>query len=70
MTRTAFISAAPPARLGEHVPFDERGACTCSATEFDYETSADPLALHRQHLAVYLHATGGLLPDCNEDVGP
>jgi hypothetical protein len=111
MTRTAFISAAPPARLGEHVPFDERrvseapaspgvyllyrghrlvyiglaqetirgslrhhlragGACTRSATEFDYETSADPLALHRQYLAVYLHATGGLLPDCNEDVGP
>jgi hypothetical protein len=70
MTRTAFISTAPPARLGEHVPFDERrvyigfaretirgrlrhhlragGACTRSATEFDYESSADPLSRYRR----------------------
>jgi hypothetical protein len=41
------------------------GACTRSATEFDYEASDDPLALYRHYLGVYLHATGGLLPDCN-----
>jgi hypothetical protein len=42
------------------------GPCTHSATEFDYETSADPLALYRHYLAVYLDTTGGLLPDCND----
>lgn len=41
------------------------GACTRSATEFDYEAAADPIALYRHYLGVYLHATGGLLPDCN-----
>jgi hypothetical protein len=52
-------------RLRHHLR--EGGPCTRSATEFDYETSADPLSLYRHYLAVYLHATGGLLPDCNED---
>jgi hypothetical protein len=44
----------------------EGGPCTQSATEFDYEASAEPVALYRHYLAVYLDATGGLLPDCNE----
>lgn len=41
------------------------GACTRSATEFDYETSTDPVSLYRHYLAVYLDATAGQLPDCN-----
>lgn len=41
------------------------GRCTHSATEFDYECAADPIGLYRHYLAVYLDATGGLLPDCN-----
>jgi hypothetical protein len=44
----------------------EGGACTQSATEFDYEVSAEPMALYRHYLSVYLDATGGVLPDCNE----
>jgi hypothetical protein len=44
----------------------EYGSCTHSATEFDYETSAYAPWLYRHYLAVYLEATGGLLPDCNE----
>jgi hypothetical protein len=43
----------------------ERGPCTSLATEFDYEASAVPLPLYRHYVGVYLHATGGLLPDCN-----
>jgi hypothetical protein len=41
------------------------GACTRSATEFDYEASGDAVQLYRHYVAVYLDATGGLLPDCN-----
>jgi hypothetical protein len=53
-------------RLRHHLRGDgER--CTCSATEFDYEASTDPVPLYRHYVAVYLAATGGLLPDCNED---
>lgn len=42
------------------------GPCTRGATEFDYEISDDPVELYRHYLAVYVDATGGLLPDCNE----
>lgn len=43
----------------------ERGRCTGSASEFDYEVSAAPLPLYRHYLGVYLETTAGLLPDCN-----
>jgi hypothetical protein len=43
-----------------------RGPCTERATEFDYETSAYASWLYRHYIAVYLDATGGLLPDCNQ----
>lgn len=52
-------------RLARHLR-GEGGSCTRSATEFDYETSSDPVALYRHYVAVYVDATGGLLPDCNE----
>jgi hypothetical protein len=45
------------------------GACTRTATEFDYETSVDPVALYRHYVAVYLETSGGLLPECNEHDG-
>jgi hypothetical protein len=45
------------------------GPCTHSATQFDYEGAADPLPLYGHYLAVYLEASGGLLPDCNEAGG-
>jgi hypothetical protein len=51
-------------RLRDHLR-GAGGACTRSATEFGYEESADPVSLYRKYLAVYLDATGGLLPDCN-----
>ena len=44
----------------------EGGPCTHGATEFDYESADDPVALYRHYLGVYVEATGGLLPDCNE----
>jgi hypothetical protein len=44
----------------------EAGRCTRAATEFDYEASRQPVPLYRHYLAVYLGATGGVLPDCNE----
>lgn len=55
-------------RLHQHLRGDD-GPCTRSATEFDYESSAEPIALYRHYLAVYFDATGGLLPDCNNDGG-
>lgn len=54
-------------RLRHHLPGG--GTCTRSATEFDYEASANPVALYRHYIAVYLDATGGMLPDCNERNG-
>ena len=45
------------------------GPCTRAATEFDYETSSDPLALYRHYVAVYLETSAGLLPECNEQDG-
>ena len=45
----------------------ERGPCTRAATEFDYEISAYAPWLYRHYVAVYLEATGGLLPDCNNE---
>jgi hypothetical protein len=30
------------------------GPCTRAATEFDYETSSDPVALYRHYVAVYV----------------
>jgi hypothetical protein len=42
------------------------GACTRSATHFDCEASAAPVALYDHYVAVYLDAAGGVLPDCNE----
>jgi hypothetical protein len=62
--------AAAGATIHERLRYHLRGdggPCTRCATEFDYETSADPVALYRHYVAVYLDATGGLLPDCNED---
>jgi hypothetical protein len=44
----------------------EAGTCTHGATEFDYESADDPVALYQYYLGVYVDATGGLLPDCNE----
>jgi hypothetical protein len=41
-------------------------AGTRAATDFDCEASADPLALYQHYLAVYLDATGGVLPECHE----
>jgi hypothetical protein len=52
-------------RLRYHLRGDG-GPCMHSATEFDYETSADPVSLYRHYVAVYVDATGGMLPDCNE----
>lgn len=60
--------AAAGATIRERLRYHLRGAggaCTRSATEFDCEASADPVSLYRHYLGVYLHATGGLLPDCN-----
>ena len=51
-------------RLREHLR-GVRGLCTQSASEFDYEVSAVPMALYRHYLGVYLETTAGLLPDCN-----
>ena len=45
------------------------GPCTRAATEFDYETSAEPLALYRHYVAVYLETSCGVLPECNEKDG-
>jgi hypothetical protein len=53
-------------QLRRHLHGDA-GRCTRSATEFDSEASGDPVPLYRHYVAVYLGATGGLLPDCNED---
>jgi hypothetical protein len=64
--------AAVGATIQERLRYHLRGGggpCTRSATEFDYETSADPVPLYRHYVAVYLDASGGLLPDCNEDAG-
>jgi hypothetical protein len=44
----------------------QRGSCTQSATEFNYEAAQDAVSLYRHYLAVNYGATGGLLPDCNE----
>jgi len=44
----------------------EGGPCTRTATDFDYETSAYASWLYRHYIAIYLEATGGLLPACNE----
>lgn len=62
--------AAGAATIQERLRYHLRGdggRCARSATEFDYETSADPVALYRHYVSVYLDATGGLLPDCNRD---
>jgi hypothetical protein len=45
------------------------GPCTRAATEFDYETSSDPVALYRHYVAVYVDISGGVLPECNEQDG-
>jgi hypothetical protein len=63
--------AAAGASIRERLQHHRRGhggPCTQSATEFDYEASTDPVPLYRHYVAVYLDATGGLMPDCNEDV--
>jgi hypothetical protein len=60
--------AAGDATIRERLRHHLRGAggpCTRSATEFDYEAAADAVQLYRHYLAVYLEATGGVLPDCN-----
>jgi hypothetical protein len=61
----AAAGATIQERLRHHLG-GEGGPCTRSATEFDYETSGDPVPLYHHYLAVYLDATGGLLPDCND----
>ena len=65
--------AAAGATIRERLRYHLRGAggaCTRSATEFDYEASAEPLALYHHYVAVYLDATGGQLPDCSEAPEP
>ena len=61
----AAAGATIRGRLRDHLR-GAGGACTRSATEFDYEASAEPVLLYRKYVATYLHATGGLLPDCNK----
>jgi hypothetical protein len=64
--------AAAGGSIREHLRHHLRGAggsCTRAATEFDYETSDDPVALYAHYVAVYLDTTGGLLPECNEQDG-
>jgi hypothetical protein len=56
------------AHLGHHLR-GAGGRCTRAATEFDYETSDDPVGLFGHYVAVYLDTTGGLLPECNEQDG-
>lgn len=61
--------AAVGGSIREHLRHHLRGAggpCTRAATEFDYETSEDPVGLYRHYVAVYLDTTGGMLPECNE----
>ena len=51
--------------LDEHLR-GERGPGTAAATEFDYETSAWARGLYRHYMATYMGATGGLMPECND----
>lgn len=44
----------------------ERGACTQTASEFEYDCSPNPRALYWFYLEKYGMRTGGLLPECNE----
>jgi len=44
----------------------EGGASTSAATEFDYEISAAAPQLYRHYLAVYMTASGGLMPEGND----
>ena len=70
--RLIYIGLAASASIREQLRHHLRGAggpCTRAATEFDYETSDDPVALYRHYIAVYLDASGGLLPECNEQDG-
>lgn len=53
-------------RLQHHLRGDG-GRCTRSATEFDYEPSAEPIPLYRHYVAVYLGTSAGVLPECNEE---
>jgi hypothetical protein len=68
--RLIYLGLAAPGTtirqcLYEHLRGDG-SPCTRAATEFDYETSAYAFWLYRHYVAVYLDATGGLLPDCNK----
>lgn len=68
--RLIYLGLAGPGgsireRLRQHLRGDA-GSCTRAATEFDYEASADPVALYRHYLAVYLGTSAGRLPDCNQ----
>ena len=68
--RLIYIGLAPPGStirrcLAEHLR-GERGACTAAATEFDYESSVCATRLYRHYMAIYLEATGGLIPECND----
>lgn len=68
--RLIYIGLAAPACtirecLGEHLR-GERGACTASATEFDYESSVSAPRLYRHYMAIYMGTTGGLMPECND----
>lgn len=53
-------------RLRHHLRGDG-GRCTRSATEFDYESSDEPILLYRHYVAVYLGTSAGALPACNEE---
>jgi hypothetical protein len=44
----------------------ERGPCTQTATEFEYDRSPNPRALYRFYLEKYSLRSGGPLPECNE----
>jgi hypothetical protein len=43
-----------------------RGPCTQAATEFKFEVSPNPAALHDRYLSVYAERNAGKWPECNE----
>jgi hypothetical protein len=51
--------------LGSHRR-GERGECTCAASGFLYEVTADPEGALRDYLVTYMAHHGARLPRCNE----
>ena len=50
--------------LAHHGGF--RGTCTQAATEFEYQMSVNPAALHHRYLSAYAERNAGQWPECNE----